>query len=426
MKGRHVRHTVAGSSRRRDVGHRLLDQVAWSGAFFSFNLAATLVLPVAHFALLAATTSAVFMAIAVARAWSIGSRIVVSTKFRLSVPEAISGQTVARTSLLMGGLVAVGVWATSTTTASITITLQMVLLSISLIVADLPRQSLIFRSRHRASLSVSLTYVFLALLALLLAVVAHSNPIWIWIVASLVCCGLAWSYQRQAAPGRSRLPQKETRSHAWRMTAESLYTSIASQLALLLLYWFTIPEVTAGYRLSYALVFAPAFMLLQGIAPLLMVKFAQEISLSGLVPRKFWLVGPALTILSATLCGMAGWGAILLLPVPDVFRSVLPFLLPVGISLVGAQVLEFLFIGLRYFASEHAMHRVRIIVVTLDVLAQASGIWLSGVDGLVVALVVTAAMKLSAGGVVGIAVARGRFRLGVQNRVELAANKPSS
>lgn len=422
MTGRHVRHPVGMNSGRRDVVHRLLDQVAWSGAFFSFNLAASVVLPASHFALLAVTTSAVFMAIAVARAWAISSRIVVSTKFRLSVPAAISRKTVARTSLLMAGVVAIGVWAASTTTASITITLQMVFLAIALIVADLPRQSLIFRSRHRASLSVSLIYMFLGLLALLAAMTARWNPVWIWTVAGLICCSVAWSYQRYAGGGGSSLPAKETRSHAWRIAAESLYTSIASQLALLLLFWFTVPEVTAGYRLSYALVFAPAFMLLQGIAPLLTVKFAEEISRTGMAQRKFWLIGPALTLLSATLCGIAGWGAILVLPVPDVFRTMLPFLLPVGISLVGAQILEFLLIGLRYFASEHAMHRVRIIVVTLDILAQAFGIWFNGVDGLIVALVATAAIKLSAVGVVGTAIASGRFRLRVRNRGGLAAD----
>lgn len=392
---------------KRLIGARLLDQVAWSGAFFSFNFAATIVLVASDFALLAVITSVVFMAIAVARAWAIGSRIVVATKFRLAVADALDGRHMAWTSAFIGLFVAGGVWLIAGRSATGDLILQMVLLSLALVVADMPRQGLIFSGRHKSSLIVSATYAGFGVVALVLASVMHSSPMWPWIMTSLVCAGLGWTLRARAAGGMRQLPVKEARSHAWRITAESLYTSIASQLGLLMLFWLTDHDATAGYRLSYALVFAPAFMLLQGISPLLTVQFAGEIARKGTASLKTWFVGPVVSVAAATLCGVAGWFASEYLPVPDLFRSVVPFLIPVGLSLAGSQVLEFFLTGIRYSASEHVMHRLRIVVVTVDVAAQAAGIWFGGVDGLIMVLIVLAAFKLLAGLLIGVAVASG-------------------
>lgn len=391
---------------KRRVGDRLTDQIAWSAAFFSFNLAATLVLPTADFALLAVTTSIVFMAIAVARAWAISSRIVVATKLRMAVRDAISGRSMLWTSILMGLVLAVGVCVVSGGSSGLLIA-QMVLLSFGLIAADMPRQGLIFSAMHSASLMVSLTYVGFGVVTLGLSAGFHVDPLWPWIATSYACAVVGWMYQHKFSRGNPKLPVKAARSHAWRMSAESLYTSIASQLGLLMLFWLTDPQATTGYRLSYSLVFAPAFMLLQGISPLLTIQMAGQISRNGAASLKTWFAGPLLALSAATLCGLAGWIAVEYLPVPAIFGSVVPFLIPVGLALAGAQVLEFFLMGIRYFASEHVMHRVRIVAVTVDVVAQAGGIWLGGVEGLITALVFVAAVKLVIGVAIGIVVAKG-------------------
>lgn len=393
----------------------MVDQIAWSAGFFSFNLAATLVLPTAEFAFLAVSTSVVFMAIVVARAWAVGSRIVVATKVRLTVLDAINVRSMLTTSVVMGIIVVVGIWLIFAESISGVIVIQVILLALGLVLADMPRQGLIFSGKYAEALLVSLTYVGLAVGALFVSAYFHASPMWLWIASSYACVALGWFFHRELGRGHTPLPIESARSHAWRLTAESLYGAVAGQLALLMLYWFTDPAATAGYRLSYSLVFAPAFMLLQGISPLLTVQLAGEISRNGVAKLRTWFLGPGVAIVAAVLCGSAGWMAASFLPVPELFTSVLPFLLPVGLALAGSQVLEFLLIGIRYFLSEHTMHRMRIAIVTVDVLFQAGAIWLGGVDGLILALILLAVLKLIGSMAIGLAISRGRFRQNLDN-----------
>lgn len=404
-RGRHRRD----ESWRRRIVLRLLDQVAWSAGFFCFNLAATLVLPTDQFALLAVATSIVFMGVAIARAWAVGSRIVVATKLKLPILEAIDARSMLAASVIVGIMVVASTTLTSNNPAPDLFLFQVVLLVFGLVAADMPRQGLIYSSRYHEALYISVAYVLLSLCAFFFSAILAIDPMLLWMLSAYLCAGLGWLFHHNIGWGASLLPRGVTRSHAWRMTAESVYTSVASQLALLLLYAFTDASSTAGYRLSYSLVFAPAFMLLQGIAPLLAVQFSGEITKTGRARLKTWLSGPILTLGSAALCGLAGLIAAISPLVPSLIASVVPFLLPVGLSLAGAQVLEFLLLGTRYFVSEHAMHRMRLLVVTVDVIVQALAIALAGVNGLVLALIILATMKLIASLALAAAVWRGRF-----------------
>jgi len=392
------------------IALRLFDQVAWSAGFFCFNLAATVVLPTQEFALLAVSTSLVFMGVAVSRAWAVGSRIVVATKLRQSVLDAISAASMLRSSILVGCLVLVGIGVATRGSSSSLFLLKMLVLGFGLVLADLPRQGLIYASKFRESLTVSLIYAVLSIAALVMASFLRSDPMWLWTATGFVCAAVGWFFHRRLGRGASLLPARIMRSHAWRMTAESLYTSVASQLALLLLHAFTDPDSTAGYRLSYSLVFAPAFMLLQGISPLLSVHMSGEISRTGRARMRTWFLGPAVTLGAASICGGLGLLVAISPVAPSMIESVVPFLFPVGLGLAGSQVFEFLLLGVRYFVSEHVMHRMRLILVTVDVVVQGLSIWLSGAEGLIFALIFLATLKLLASSGVALAVIRGRFK----------------
>lgn len=403
-RGRHRRE----DSWKRRLVFRLTDQVSWSAGFFSFNLAATLVLATAEYALLALATSIVFMGVAVARSWSLGARIVVATKVSLKVTQAISLKSMAGSSLLVGAIVAAAVGLSGAGHLPLMV-LQIVILAFGLVLADMPRQGLIYLSRYNQALFVSLAYAGLSFVALACSFFLALTPIWLWMVSGYLCALLGWFFQWRLPPATAALPKRMALSHAWRLTAESVYTSVASQLGLLLLYWFTDPNATAGYRLSYALIYAPAFMLLQGIAPLLAVQLANEISSLGRAKLRTWFLGPGLAIISALLCGLLGYAAGRSPFVPETISRVVPFLVPVGLALVGSQVLDFLLSGVRYFVTEHVMHRVRLFTVTIDVVVQALAISLGGVDGLLLSLVILAVIKLAAAGAISVSIVGGRF-----------------
>ena len=351
---------------------------------------------------MAVATSVSFVAIAVARSWAIGSRIVVAAKLKLLVEQGLASGLMAKTSIVLGITVSAIIWLLAGSSVSSQTCVQVMLLTFAIIFADMPRQALIFAGKHKSSVILSLTYAVGGLSALCIAYTVHWSPILLWTVTSAICGILGWLRQPSESRGPSNLPARIARSHAWGLTAETLYGAVASQLGLFLLFCFTDHNATTGYRLSYAIVFAPAFMLIQGVTPLLTVHMAKQISKSGVISASTWFAGPVIATTSALACGLIGWFAAEMLPVPTNFKSVTAFLFPVGFAMLASQVLEFFLAGLRYTTTQQFMHRLRVILVTGDVLLQGLGVWLDGIDGLIYALIASGAAKLLGGLALGL------------------------
>jgi hypothetical protein len=158
------------------------------------------------------------------------------------------------------------VWLSTTETAHDAVTLFV--LAGALVLADTPRQILVYGKRYGVAFGLSGVYAFAALLGLLFSLAWAKGGLLMaaWCGGSLASFGMGLLLQRRVPRGFSR--SLRVRAYRWTLSAEALYLGLVNQLAILILYWTAAPETTAGYRLAYSLVFAPAFMVIQGLAPM--------------------------------------------------------------------------------------------------------------------------------------------------------------
>jgi hypothetical protein len=194
------------------------------------------------------------------------------------------------------------------------------------------------------------------------------------------------------------------------LTVETLYTAVASQFALLALSAMSLAHATTGFRLAYSVVCGPVFMLIQGFTPIYIRLLARDASEALLVARLMRLWGMSV----GALMVLAGATAGLYLSFGHVgrsFESALPFLIPVGLSILGAQTLEGAMNGVRLFWSPDIVLRLRLTSVTAEFVAQVVAVALGGVAGLM--------MVIAAVGLARVLVASWLShprRLGAQNR----------
>jgi hypothetical protein len=96
-----------------------------------------------------------------------------------------------------------------------------------------------------------------------------------------------------------------------------------------------------------------------------------------------------------SVCAIGGLLAGVLFPGYSALASAMPFLIPVGASLLGSQIVESATAELRFVLRPEILHRARFIVVLVDVLSQLLGLLLGGVTGLVVALIALACGRIA-------------------------------
>ncbi|QKJ20246.1 hypothetical protein [Microbacterium hominis] len=375
---------------------RLADQVLWSLAFFVANTAALSELTVAAFAGLSVSTAVAFIVIAVVRAYSINAGVIVAVGVGVESTDSVSLRRGFGASVV-GAIVTactVGVWLTFSGDANAWVLGALALLVVA---ADLPRQLLIIAGDYRRSLAVSMVY--LGLVSGLLAGGHHHLGLPIlfgWCASLVVVMTLGTSLAVKSLASRQfQYPKtNEARRLAWALSLEAIYFGMAGQAGLLLLFAFEPDEATAGFRISYALVYAPAFSILQGLMPLL-VRWMSRQAVRG----NFGAVRRAVTQWAlATTAVIASCGLVSFVWLPwftsDVpLSAVLPFLVPVGFSIAAAQVLEVVVVARRLAGGTQGLHRQRTLLALLDIALQSVGVLTLGVDGLVYALIATSVIR---------------------------------
>ena len=385
---------------------RVSDQLLWSFALFGFNFGASLLFAASGFAALAVATALAFIVIAMVRAWTANARIIAGAKVGLAPEQSLD----IRSSLIVS---VVGAAATAAITAvwifqteSLTNTLAFSILAGFLVLADTPRQLLIYSKKYKSSIWISAVYALTSAISLLVAHLFSSAEmlIWIWYTGTLAALLLGLVLQRRGVARPTR--KLRVGAYAWRLGAEALYAGVASQLAILLLYWIEPPSTTAGYRLAYSLVFAPAFMVIQGLSPLYTARLAntylvrsEKLGTSGAL----W--SSAITVL-VVVCGLAAGLATILFPDYSNLVAALPYILPVGLSLLGAQLVEAAFQAVRFTRPPTFTHRLRIVVIGADLAIQVVTLVFAGVDGLVVGIAAVGIVKIAAAVVFQVRVAR--------------------
>jgi hypothetical protein len=174
---------------------------------------------------------------------------------------------------------------------------------------------------------------------------------------------------------------------------EAFYAGLAGQAALLTFYLLDDAAAAAGLRMTYSLIFAPAFMFIQGLIPLVVVRLLDRTAPARRIAclTLGWSAG--MTALVA-LVGVIAWGLFSLGLFREVLQTSLPFFVPIAVILLGSQILEVVLVRARFVYSPSLMNSLRLAILTTEFGVQVTGVILLGVDGFVLAAYVLGLVKL--------------------------------
>jgi hypothetical protein len=371
------------SKRAAVLFQRLADQGMWSLAFFLFNLHAASTLSTEEFAALTVATSTGVIVAACVRAFAIDGRVIAGAKLSLSAPASTSLATIAASSGA-GAVVATAsafVWihlGSDGGTGLIPVVAGLIVL------ADTPHYGLTMQGRYVRALSPASVYLMTAFIVLIVALSSQDATVLLtWSLGLSAAALVAWIASR-GAPWRGAIGLMV--GVQTRLAAESLYAALASQLGILILFLVSAPADTAGIRLAYSIVFAPVFSLIQGLTPLLLTRMVEpedgRTSTKRRVMRLWIVAGLTGVVMSGAIgagLGFSVWRG-------TTFENVLPFLVPVGASMVGAFLLDAGLLNLRLRSHPRTPHRIRLVLVSIDLLVQLIATLAFGTSGLIFAL----------------------------------------
>lgn len=384
--------TETSSITRTGVLIRTADQGLWSLGFFVFTLAAGLSLPIDGFASLSVGAALGFIAVGTSRAWGIYAPIVGAAKIGIPPEASIDRWSSWRGTVTFAAVTAAASFVWISRTDDIAFAAIIAALAGLMVVSDLPRQVLIIRGRYIQAAILAGMYAFGAAATAVMLLLGEDVlfPAWLMslgvvLVVGVVLCG----NETAAARADSHF------SIAWRITAEAVYLGVGSQIATLLLYLIHDDAATAGIRFAYTLVYAPVFVVIQSVQPLIFKQFA---TLSAQGTRAVLAVSIRWNI--AVAVGLALFGVVGFVLLSTVFSDLgpsaaEPYVVPVGLAILSAQTFEVALMATRFFVSPVFTHRGRLVSVLVDVGGQAVGVVLGGAVGLVWALIVLSLARIA-------------------------------
>lgn len=386
-----------------EVTIRILDQAAWSAGFFGFNLAASIVLEVSHFAALSIVTAVAFIVIATLRAWEINSRVVAGSIEKVRPPDTLSISSAIRSSIVYA-VVSSGLLVTWLILDGLgSLWIMFSVLGALIVVSDLPRQILIMQSSNGQSFTISIVYAIggaAALVAVLLGSTEEELFV-LWIFALLVVSLVGWTSLRRSESVTIVIGHG---SYKWRMFAEAGYLGLGSQFSILILFFISDQIATTGIRLSYVLVFAPAFMIVQGLQPLIMKRMAEYVAKenAGRKTRTISVVWQTTIAVLILCCGLTGELIDYVWP-DSPLSGAIQYLLPVGLSVAGSQIFDAALLEFRFRAKPSLIHAIRLWSVFGEIALLAGGAYIAGSSGVVFGLILTGILKLGASALLSLA-----------------------
>ncbi|NQW91381.1 hypothetical protein HQQ88_13890 [Curtobacterium sp. VKM Ac-2861] len=376
---------------------RLVDQGSWSAAFFLFTITASASLGTRDFAALTVVTAIGVIAAACARSFAMDGRIVAGSRAGLPVDQVLSGRAVALTSVTFAliATAASAVWIASGSTPA---SLAPTVLAGLIVLADGPHYLLTLQRRFSAAIVGALPYAAFAVVAVVLLLVGTDVPVLVlWLTGLAVACGASWLAVLRARPHSAPIPG--LLGTASRISAEALYSALGSQLGILIIYLVAVPSATTGIRLAYSVVFAPVFSLIQALTPLLLVHMSDLGQNAGAARRRAGMRWLTAGLAGVIVSGLIGWAVAASGVAGENYSHTAAFLVPAGAALAGNLVLDTALLVVRFGARPSVPHRIRLIVVSIDLATQLALTLTLGLDGLVIALVGMAVLKAIAAAV---------------------------
>lgn len=371
---------------------RLMDQGAWSAAFFLANIWTAFSLSVDSFAASTIASSAGVVGAAVARAYAVDSRLISRTRDGSSTLDWFSSRISFKASMVAAVSSSAFVMAWYAIAGEFSQYWTFSLIAFLIVMADIPHYSLIIRGEQAKAFSAAFAY------SLFIGIgwwVAKGHPVETWCIALVAVTIIGWIL---VGNRKSNMASKTVVGTSMRMSAESLYSAIASQLGILILYVVAASSATAGIRLTYSLVFAPVFMIIQGLFPLVLRKVTEvrpvvQPSTKSLLT--IWTLACAAGLATfaggAWLIGESG------LKIAPTISLTAPFLLPVGASMLGSLVLDTGLLRWRLTVPPSKPHRLRLILTMIDLSLQVTLVLLFGLTGVIWGLTISGCLKLLVG-----------------------------
>jgi hypothetical protein len=135
-------------------------------------------------------------------------------------------------------------------------------------------------------------------------------------------------------------------------------------------------------------------MFVQAFMPLYTQRISTEYAKRRVVPPIVLISACSITVIIFSVCAIGGLFSSAIFDDYRGLQSAVYFLVPIGISIASSQVFELVVSQARFIVDPASIHRLRLALVMVDILAQFVSVVVGGTDGLYLCLIGLAGLKL--------------------------------
>lgn len=378
-------------SQKRRLALAITDQVLWSASFFVFNAVLGFSSSSEYFANVAVGTSIALIALAIARAWTVDSTL-------LLLPSIKRTPRTASRAYLFFGLFAAGVYCLWALVFVDSFRTEVAILCLAIVYGDSLRYVLLTQGRPDRTIALSVVYLVVGVVSAGVYAGFSEVPPSATVAAWALCLmgfGLASNLSTPELGESKKMLRGSTRPRI-AIASEAAYVMGASQAGLLAVSVLQDSDAVAGLRIAYAVALAPASLVVQGLGSQI-VRATGRLrgSRKGLHLAVAWggfgavLYGVnALIITVAHGAGLTG------------LELAMPFVWPLTIFLMSQNLSNATHAAYRFHVRIRTAQSIRIATLSVDILIQISALSMFGLKGIVYGYALAAMFRLLTWGVI--------------------------